>query len=275
VLICGVIIASCGVREATNDSKKSNTVEVLTLGAFHFNFPNLDVEQTADEDKIDVLLPEYQKEIELIVKKLLVFQPTVVVIEQLSEYQSIIDAEYNQYLAGNYQLGRAEQEQIGYRIAKAMGLKKVYCADDFGVFTENITNLLNNQESEEFSVFAQSFEKNNSNFQFNKKRIFKTEGILAKLIQLNNEENIKKSLGYYLLDIFKHENTSYDFTGVDFETGRWFNRNLRIFRNIQRIETNPSDRILVIFGAEHLNILNFLFESSQEYTLLMTNDFLK
>ena len=27
-----------------------------------------------------------------------------------------------------------------------------------------------------------------------------------------------------------------DFTGVDFETGRWFSRNLKIFRNIQRIE---------------------------------------
>jgi hypothetical protein len=258
-------------------SISAQSVEVLTLGMFHFAFPNLDVVQTAEEDQIDVLLPKYQKEIELIVKKLSVFKPTIIVIEQPNAYQTEIDSLYNQYLLGKYQLGRDEYEQIGFRMAKKMGLQKLYCVDEWmGNFTENILNLLNNEESEESSAFVESFENNtDSSKVFHKEPLFKSKGILAELIQSNDEENIKKSLGNYLINDFKYETTPYDFIGVDFETGRWFSRNLKIFRNIQRIDTEPSDRILVIFGSGHLNILNYLFECSPEYTLVRTNDFLK
>ena len=38
--------------------------EVLTLGVFHFDFPNLDMQQISEEDQINVLSPVYQKEIE-------------------------------------------------------------------------------------------------------------------------------------------------------------------------------------------------------------------
>ena len=44
--------------------------EVLTLGVFHFDFPNLDMQQISEEDQINVLSPVYQKEIELIASKL-------------------------------------------------------------------------------------------------------------------------------------------------------------------------------------------------------------
>ncbi|TVR39512.1 MAG: hypothetical protein EA394_09540, partial [Bacteroidia bacterium] len=59
-----------------------------------------------------------------------------------------------------------------------------------------------------------------------------------------------------------------DFTGVDLESGRWFNRNLRIFRNVQRIPSDPDDRILLIVGADHLNLLNIFFDISWEFELV-------
>jgi hypothetical protein len=268
----------CGSKnDNATKSISTHQVNVLTLGMFHFAFPNLDAVQTAEEDQIDVLLPEYQKEIELIVEKISVFRPTVVVIEQESDYQNFIDSLYNQYLSGKYQLERDEQFQIGFRIAKAMGIEKLYCVDEWmGNFTENIINLISDETSEEYLTFYKSHEADmKSPEKFRKESLFKTKGILAELIQSNNEENIKKDLGNYLLDLFKYEKTPYDFTGVDFETGRWFSRNLKIFRNIQRIETHPSDRILVIFGSSHLGILNYLFECSPEYNIVRTNDFLK
>lgn len=40
-----------------NDQK----IKVLTLGTFHFAFPNLDVVKTEEKDIIDVLQPDYQK----------------------------------------------------------------------------------------------------------------------------------------------------------------------------------------------------------------------
>ena len=55
--------------------------EVLTLGVFHFDFPNLDMQQISEEDQINVLSPVYQKEIELIASKLANFKPDAIVIE--------------------------------------------------------------------------------------------------------------------------------------------------------------------------------------------------
>ena len=42
-------------------------VPVLTLGTFHFDFPNLDQVQYAESEQIDVLNPVYQNEIETLV----------------------------------------------------------------------------------------------------------------------------------------------------------------------------------------------------------------
>ena len=181
---CGAMFTGCGYKGVTNDDTKVRAVQVLTLGVFHFNFPNLDFVQTAEEDQIDVLLPEYQKEIELIVEKLLVFQPTVVVVEVDPDSQDVIDSLYNAYLWGKYALERNEIMQIGFRIAKARGLQKLYCVNDWGSFTENINGLLNHEESEEFLAFAKSFENNeDSSKVFHKEQLFKTKG--KKLILLN------------------------------------------------------------------------------------------
>ena len=105
--------------------------------------------------------------------------------------------------------------------------------------------------------------------------VFGTKGVLQELIKLNDAENIKKSLGNYLIGPFKYESEENDFFGVNFETGRWFNRNLKIFRNIQRIPVRAEDRILVIYGSGHMNILNLLFDSSPEYELVNTNSYLQ
>lgn len=253
-----------------------DTVPVLTLGVFHFNFPNLDRIQYVESNQIDVLDSQYQDEIDNLIKSLAEFEPTIIVIERTFDAQSRIDSLYHEYLAGKHDLKRSEDQQIGFRLAKYMGIKKIYCVDEWGKPYENIDKLINDEDSEEFINFEKSFtEHPDSIKRFSPKSIFKEKGIIAQLVELNKKENIQKSLGNYLISHFKYESHPYDYTGVDFEAGRWFNRNLRIFRNIQRIETNTSDRILIIFGAGHLNILNYLFECSPEYYLEDTNKYLK
>lgn len=248
---------------------------VLTLGTFHFDFPNLDRMQSAQEERIDILEPQYQQQIEELVTKLARFRPTIIAIERHSDEQPVIDSLYQAYRQGNYELTRSEDQQIGFRLAKQLGLNKLYCVDIKGRAYGDIAKLLIDESSEAYADFEKSFiDHPDSVKQFNPRSVFKEKGIIAELIALNNPKNVKKSLGNYLIGHFKYEADPYDFTGVDFETGRWFNRNLRIFRNIQRIEAKPSDKILVIFGAGHLNILNYLFECSPEYFLSDTDKYL-
>lgn len=248
--------------------------EVLTLGVFHFDFPNLDMQQISEEDQIDVLSPVYQKEIELIAKKLAKFKPDAIIIEHPVAGQQKVDSLFNAYLAGNHKLSKSELQQLGFRIGK-MCNAKIYCADVRGIQTARIEELLKNDSSKQYQDFDESFvNSSDSSLYFEDQLIFKQKGILPQLIHLNDPEQIKKDLGNYLIGHFKYESDEGDYTGVDFESGRWFNRNLRIFRNIQRTPKSAK-RILVIFGAAHMNLLNYLFECSPEYKLLNVNDYLK
>ena len=57
-------------------------IPVLTLGTFHFDFPNLDKIQYAKDEMIDVLEPRYQDEINKLVNALSEFAPTIIMIER-------------------------------------------------------------------------------------------------------------------------------------------------------------------------------------------------
>ena len=248
--------------------------EVLTLGVFHFDFPNLDMQQISEEDQIDVLSPVYQKEIELIANKLAKFRPDAIVIEHPVTGQPKVDNLFKAYLAGKHKLSKSEVQQLGFRIAKLCHAK-IYCADARGTQTARIEELLEDDSTKQYQDFEESFVHSpDSSLYFEDQPIFKQKGILPQLIHLNDPEHIKKDLGNYLIGHFKYESDKGDYTGTDFESGRWFNRNLRIFRNIQRTPKSAR-RILVIFGAAHMNLLNYLFECSPEYKLLNVNDYLK
>jgi hypothetical protein len=249
-------------------------IEVLTLGSFHFNFPNLDLIKANTSDQIDVLDPKYQREIEDIVARVAKFKPTIIAIERDPETQSKYDSLYNQYLQGRYNLKRGEEEQVGFRIAKMMNLKRVNCVNAWGTDYESLNTVLEGKDSLENKKFMSYFNKYAETLkQYFPKPIFKSKGIRAELIQKNDPNNIKLDLGTYLIGIFKYETTDNKFFGPDFVTGWWFNRNLRIFRNIQKIKATPADRVLVIFGAGHMNLLNSFFDASPEYKLLKVNDY--
>lgn len=250
--------------------------EVLTLGSFHFAFRNLDLIKTNRADQIDVLEPKYQKEITEIANRIARFKPTIIVIESNPEKQAKYDSLYNQYLAGNYNLGRDEVDQIGFRIAKMMKLKRLHCVNAWGSDYEALDSVLEGKDSLGHKKFMDYFAKCADTIkQYFPKPVFKTKGIRAELIQKNDPKNISRDMGSYLVGIFKYETSNNEFFGPDFVTGWWFNRNLRIFRNIQKINAKPTDRILVIFGAGHMTLLNSFFEASPEYKLRKVNDYLQ
>jgi hypothetical protein len=250
--------------------------KVLTLGTFHFAFYNKDIIKTEKNDQIDVLAPEHQAEIEKITDMLAEFNPTLIAIEANPRKQSRMDSLYKAYFDGNYSLKRNETDQIGFRLAKQLGLKKLYCVDDWGEIPESVAKVLNGSDSVAKNDFYNTFYNNPDSLLFyEKEHVFKSEGILADLIELNKEDHLKKDLGNYLISVFKYETEDNPFFGTDFTTGWWFNRNLRIFRNIQRIGAGPEDRILVIYGSGHMNILNILFDASPEFKLVPVSEYLK
>lgn len=236
--------------------------EIMTLGVFHFAYPNLDVVKTKDEDKISVLEEPYQSQIVAIVKAIEEYKPTIIAIEVDPDKQNKIDSLYNLFISGQFELKKGEEYQLGFRVAKNRNISKIYCVNDWGRYYKSIEELF--EDSSRLAKFEKYYYANlNESTEADK-----VKNIVDELYNLNDPGAIKKRLSEYLDVPFKYEEKEGDFIGVDFETSRWFSRNLRIYRNIQRIPVGSEDKILLIMGREHLNLLNWFFDVSEEFELV-------
>jgi hypothetical protein len=247
-------------------SGPENVVQVMTLGVFHFAYPNLDAVKTSGEDQISVLDEPWQTQILAIARAISEFSPTIIAVEFEPEMQPRIDELYSEWRAGKMQPRKNEVYQLGFRIGKMVNAEKIWCVDNPGKHYTEIEAIFGDKER--MAKFENFF------FTSPKKDIIispeqeKVKCIIHELIRKNDPESVRQSLAAYLVHPFGYEEETGDFTGVDFESGRWYNRNLRIFRNIQRIPANSNDRILLIVGSSHLNLLNIFFDISPEYRLV-------
>jgi hypothetical protein len=261
LILCGVLfIGNCSFGQSTDMRPET---KIMTLGVFHFAFPNLDAVKTEENDKISVLEEPFQSEIIAVSKAMVEYQPTIIAIEVSPDQQCKIDSMYSLYKNNQFVLEKSEIYQLGFRIGKDLDLPVIYCVNDWGRHYDSVEELFND------STRAANFE---DYYLQSPDSIYKTSGtskkvssIIDELNELNEPILLKEKLSVYLLNPFKYEEQPGDFTGVDFETGRWFNRNLRIFRNIQRIPHRADDRILLIIGSGHLNLLNLFFDVSKEF----------
>ncbi|MDA3943130.1 MAG: DUF5694 domain-containing protein [Bacteroidetes bacterium] len=261
VLIIGLLITSGSSFGQTNATLAQT--KIMTLGVFHFDYPNLDAVQTKEEDKITVLDEPFQSEIIAICKAIEEFNPSIIAIEGVPAIQPIIDSLYQQYKADKFELKKNEIYQLGFRLGKQLQLDKIYCVDNQGKHYEHVEAIF--QDSVRLSKFEDYFINSRDTVYELPISTAKVSSVIDVLYASNEPKKIKESLAPYLLHPFKYEEHEGDFTGVDFESGRWFNRNLRIFRNIQRIPHNSDDRILLIIGSGHLNLLNLFFDTSREF----------
>lgn len=138
------------------------------------------------------------------------------------------------------------------------------------------------QESKDSTVIRPYIDKIFSNYNFkpddNYIKLYNHDTELSTKISLlsyfmysNSQKRLQRDYGAYLLGDFK--NGAYD--GADALAIYWYDRNLRIFRNIQKITTSPNDRILVLFGTGHVAILDQLLKATPEYDYTKFGDLKK
>ncbi|MFD2323982.1 DUF5694 domain-containing protein [Mucilaginibacter galii] len=93
------------------------------------------------------------------------------------------------------------------------------------------------------------------------------------LAYLNSPQKQARAIGRWLVTTKRGSNT--EPIGADGFITRYFNRNVRIYSNVQRIVDSKNDRILIIYGATHMYILKQLFEASPEFKVKDVMDYLK
>ena len=245
--------------------------QVLLVGTFHFAYPNLDAYKVAEEDQIDIKSQEKQAEVQALLDYLARFKPTKIVVES-GENTGYLMRRYERWLAGEEELKRNERDQLGIRLMHRMGLDTIYGCDAGSILYD-----INNDErfASVKPIFEEMFKdydwQSDSEFDKLYNAFYEYETSLEKELPLldvfkymNRDDVIRRGHGAYLIGDF----TLGENIGPDFLSMYWYNRNLRIFRKIQRLDIQPDDRVMVIFGAGHLGILKQQFESTPEFELV-------
>lgn len=244
---------------------------VLLVGSFHFSYPNLDAHVTKEEERVNVLSPQRQKEMKELVDHIAQFKPNKIAIER-GRNTGYLMKHYRNYKDKKRKLEPDEIEQIGFRIMDHFNLDTIYGVDDRPLVMElydgkdslSVRPLLDTmfadwdfRSEDEISKLYSTYYKWDDTQQL-------SHSLLESFLFMNSDKVLNRGFGAYLVGDF----TLGDVRGADALSLHWYNRNLRIFRHIQQITTSPDDRILVIFGAGHMGILKHLFECSPQYKLV-------
>jgi hypothetical protein len=247
---------------------------VLLLGTFHFNYPQADAHKTDSSRFINVLSTQRQKELQELTEVILRFRPTRVYIE--SSRQSFHDSLYGAFRGGQYQLGRNEIYQVGYRVAGALNHPKVYAVDAQPFSQENYKKYTWIDSLWKERVYVDPLRDQYWNQRY--KQFYDTgDSIATTLTMLENfllmaePAVLFRMHGHYLAGGFNTQSH----TGPDALSLWWYNRNLRIFNSILKTKPNAQDRILVLFGNGHMPILKHCFQSSPEFQVVELKSLLR
>ncbi|MDQ3749093.1 MAG: DUF5694 domain-containing protein [Acidobacteriota bacterium] len=213
----------------------------------------------------DVTTPERQKQMVELVEKLKKFKPTKIAVECDNENDAKTQEIYDKYLSGNYQLSKNETNQIGFRLAKELGHKKVYCVD-WGIFPDDPLYNYEKYASKdaELDSFLKGVYRNlKKEIDAEYEKLFPLS-IIDQLILLNQTERMEKDHRVYF--DFMRIGRGKEYAGANYVSW-WYRRNMTILTNIIRITGSPNDRILVIYGVGHNKLLTQFAKESGFYTV--------
>lgn len=239
---------------------------LLLLGSYHMGNFNRDLFNLQTDDS---RLLRRQKEIEECANLLQAFQPTKVAIEVQIERDKEINEAYQQYRNGSHALADDERQQLGFRIAAALGHEHIYLIDwnePIGMGLGWVARYAQECEPEVYKAIQEISEQNHANLQ----AMYEHASIRNMLLWFNQPEQLQASHRVYMHFIRLGEEKYYP--GIEWVQG-WYGRNMRIFVNLTRI-TKPGDRILVIYGQGHIPLLTQFVRDSGFYTLETVESYL-
>ncbi len=268
-LLAGVLLYEANAQLSATIpgiDKVGKKPQVMVLGTFHFQNAGLDYIKSSAPD---ILASERQKELRELLDKIKAFKPTKIALEVEPKSSELINKRFTSYLAGQDTLRRNETDQIGFRLAKELGHKAVYCVDikkgmDFDA-------VMKTAQAVGQTEFLQRFQQGMGFIQTETPKMEKLP-IVEHFRLLNNLHDAEHLHGAYLLMATVGKDSNY--TGADVIAG-WYERNLKIAVNVMRIVESPEDRVLVLFGAGHLPLLYHFFKLSPDVEVVNVEEYLK
>lgn len=258
-------------------SDQQPKIKVLLMGSFHF---------AQTDSSYDVLNDQHQKSIEDLCKIIAKQKPAKIFVERQPEYEfrNKIDSLYQIYVKKNQFPGKNEIYQVGFRLAKKLGHSKVYQCDhpgQYGRYYRQVNEYAaaNNQEA----VLAG--EKKGAMIRYdelvNEDSIMQNSSLLDYLKWINSEKVMSTSHASYITNYTQIGSTDFynyddDDTLIGAElTADWYRRNIMIYAKVINQVAYDEPSILILIGADHVPILEYLFETNPYFEVVAASEWLK
>lgn len=290
LLPCLVSLVSLAACTTTKNQPVAGTaastapVAVLMVGG-----PHLAQVYKPTNPNTDVLTPKRQAELSTVCDQLQRFRPDAILVEELPERQPRLDSLYALYRQGRLDLntlpgGRSETYQLGFVLAKRLGLERVYCINAPGGTSQSIlhegTNIkLYEDATTEHRAFnapkIQAWESGSLSMS-GMLGFVNSPVLLQQLHTLVYRTPARVTDGTLKPDPMVDASfVSPHYVGAEF-ISVIYNRDLKIYSNIVTTQlATRKTRLLTIIGARHIGSLQGMFHSDPAYQVVEASKYLK
>lgn len=261
-----LVFFSCNNPSTEKSQEKTDKPEIAILGVFHFAGSSTDLASI----QIDSVLSERrQQEIDNVLKKLEAFHPDKILVEYPFQKDEQLNASYQKYLDGNMELTENETHQLGFKLGRRLGHKKLYAADyKLPLHFNDLKEFAKTHGKEEK---LDAFIKNVQDHAKKKSKYLEEHTILEYLTQLNTDTSDIWNKNLYLGPVLEMGQDSL-YPGAKI-VGEYYKRNLYILANIQRI-MEADERALLIIGSGHRAFIKQYIKDKKDFEYVEIHDYL-
>jgi len=264
-ILC-IVLAALLFAGVCAAASAAEPVQVMILGTFHMDNPGRDLHNMKVDD---VLTDKRQKELTDVATHLLKFKPTAVMLEaQRRDPGAATLPRYREYLAGSMEPSRNEVVQVGYRLAKAAGLKETYGIDVDGDFPYEPVQKFADAHGK--SAILKNEGDKVDGWLKEASDVLATSTIGATLRYFNQPERIALGNSFYqsVLQIGSGDEQP----GAAL-VAAWNKRNLEICARMIQL-THAGDRVVVLYGSGHAFLLRQCVAQTPGFELIEPNTYL-
>ena len=247
-----------------------DAVQVMVVGTYHMAGSNSDLINVETDS---VLTDRRQSELRDLANALSEFEPTMVVVERVTDAPDYIDLNYAEFDAQELTENENERAQIGYRLARQMGLSNVYGIDeqpaddepDYFPFGKLMAHAETTGQAEKLTGLIGAAQTMVG--QFTEETA--DDHIATKLLKINTGEMSSPEF-YYKLSAFDQGEAQ---PAAELQA-YWFMRNAKIWSKLMDV-AEPGDRIVIVYGAGHKFWLEHFADQTPGYIRIDPSPFLQ
>jgi hypothetical protein len=260
------VLSTVSAQTPIFKDKFDQTIKVLNFGTFHMRYT--DDATSVEFDENDA---KNKAEVHKIAQLLAKFKPTVIIVETSPSYNPTLQKAYQAYLQNPkmeikdpneiellaFELGRLAQTQRIFGIDHKMGY-------NYGIGYELAATKVNDATYENYMNLATAEEKK---INFDQLPVFEQ-------LKMTNHPQYLDFLINVNADMLAYVSTEQKFEGAD-EAAKFYQRNLRMYSNLNQIDLKPTDRLFILMGAAHTAFFNDFMKRSPKYELVNPFMYLK